>query len=134
VEILTNQFEDLELMFKQNIQIFKHDSWFKEKHMQDMFVKVSQLPYPVYFFTYIIDGQKLGTSFSIEFKNKLLFINYSSDKIKVPNLGKYIILDTIENAINHNIQYFDAGVGDCNWKKHWGLHTKPQYKYYYRFP
>lgn len=134
IEIISNQFSDLELMFKQNIHVFKHDSWFKEEHMQDMFAKVIQLSYPIYFFTYIVDGQKQGTSLSVQYKNTLLLINYSSDKDQTPNLGKYIILHTIGNALNHGITTFEAGVGDCNWKKHWGLFKKPQYKYYFNFP
>ncbi|HLL60730.1 MAG TPA: GNAT family N-acetyltransferase, partial [Candidatus Nitrosocosmicus sp.] len=133
IEIIKNNLNDLELMFKLNVNEFGENSWFESAHMQDVFCEILKLKYDIYLFTYLINGVKQGVSLSLKYKNRMLLLNYNSNKSNVPNLGKYIILHTMQNAIDEGSLYFDVGIGDCNWKEHWHFEKRALHKYYFNY-
>lgn len=128
-DIVINRCGDITQLFELNRKTFKEDSSFNFPFREDIFKELVDLDFDLHLLSFYI-GEKLeAISFSINFNNTYFYINSGTNKFEYPNLGTYLVLKNIEQAINVETKFFDAGVGDLGWKESWHLDRVAQYKF-----
>lgn len=127
IEVKTNVMNDVNLLMDLNIQTFGAKSYFNREYWRNIFTELTTLSFNVYLLTFVVDGIKRGASLAFLYNDVYYYFNTGSDKDAVPNLGKFITLTNIETAIKSGAHYFDAGVEDLGWKRHWKLNEKALY-------
>jgi len=130
VEILLNNFEDIELLFEYNIRHFKQESTFAScAYRKETFRDFLKLPYEPVLLTFIIDGEKEAVSFCLKYNNVYESFNTGTRTEEIKNLFAFMIMKNIELALKSNMSSYDALSGDLGWKEKWGFTKIPQYIY-----
>lgn len=126
IEILHNNYEDLELLFTLNLQRFGDTSSFQWEYRRNIFKDLIDL-FPVATITIVINGKKEAISYGIKHKNKYIGMNAGAN-IAIPDLGKLLALLQIDHAIALKCDTYDAGKGSKGWKQEFKFVSVPQYK------
>ncbi len=126
VEILENNYEDIELLSSLNVQRFGDKSSFSHAYRKRVFEDLTTL-YDVIVLTLVIDGKKQGVCYGIHYKNTYIGMNAGVNN-EVPDLPKLLIMLQIDKTINLGCTIYDAGKGDSGWKEMYKLDKQPQYQ------
>ncbi len=127
IKVIKNNINDIELLFKYKIQRFGADSCFNNQGERQNFINLLKLEYDFYLFTYIVNEIKVGISLSVLFQQKYMFLETASDIELYPNIGKYIVMNNIDKAIQLNAKVFDLSRGGESWKERWNFEKLPQH-------
>lgn len=125
IEILVNNYEDIDLIVKYNIQRFGEASSFRFEYRKEIFRDLIEL-YDVLTLTVVVDGKKEAVSYGIIYKNTYIGMNAGVNSA-IPDLSKLLILAQIDHAIARGCKTYDAGKGDSGWKEQFHLKKIPQY-------
>lgn len=128
IETIFNNFEDLDLMIRLNMENFGKNSSFFLPHRKEIFNDLLKLQ-GACLTTFLVEGQKQAVSFGIKYKEKFISLNSGVNKKDFPDLPKCLILKKVDYAIKQGCKMFDACAGDYGWKRHWHLTRIPQYIY-----
>jgi len=127
IEVIYNNQADLKKLFVLNNQNFS-DSYLQSNQDQGFWSDLLDL-YNCQIVSVKVGGEVLAVSLSIVFNGIYFYLINGVDSKKVSGLGKYLNKLNIEKAIELSCDYFDAGLGDCNWKKAWHFDPVPQYEF-----
>ncbi len=126
VNIVQNEFKDIELLFTLNMLRFGENSSFRYSYRRQIFRDLMD-QYRIDLLTIEINGVKEAVSFGIVHKNIYYSMNIGVNPF-ISNLGKLLILLQIQQAIDLGCKLFDAGKGNGGWKEVYKLNKDPQYK------
>lgn len=130
IDVLQNNFEDIELLFRLNIESYKQDSAFLYQFRQEGFHNFLELPFDITVFTFVINGEKKGVSLGCLYKGDYMYLTLGFDAENgPPDLSSYIHLTNFEHAIKMKAKSIDVLAVNCGWKELWGLQKVPQYKF-----
>ncbi len=129
IEIIKNNFRDIEIFFKYKIKHFGADTCFNDPIERQNLIDLLKLKYDFYMFTYVINRTKVGISLSVLFKKKYMLLQSASDQELFPSIVKYIFMNNIDEAIRLNAKVFDMSRGGENWKERWNFEKIPQYSF-----
>jgi len=129
VEIIDNNFGDLDLMIELNIKNFGKESSFNWPFRKEIFHDLLKLNYEPILLTSVIDGKKEAVSFAVKYRDKFISLNSGVNSTSYPWLEKYLILKKVAKAIELKCRIFDACLGNCGWKDNWHLEKIPQFKF-----
>ncbi len=125
-EIIYNNFEDLDEIFKLSTAKFS-DSYLQSEAERKPWKDLLSLSYNWQIVSLKVAGKIVAASLSVLFNGTYFYLINGTDKNSVPNLGKYLNKVNVERAIELKAEYWNAGLGDCNWKAAWHLDKIPQY-------
>lgn len=127
-QIDKNNFEDLDLLIKHNIENFGEQSGFVDRpYLKEIYYELLKLPYEKFLFTFTINGEKMATSFAILYKGVYEYFNFGVHNNSPRDLTTYVTIENLKSAITSKATLFDAFIGDYGWKKHWRFDKTPQY-------
>ncbi|MDD5749261.1 MAG: GNAT family N-acetyltransferase [Patescibacteria group bacterium] len=126
IKVIKNNFDDIDIYFKFKIKRWGAESSFNDKDERQNFIDFLKLKYNYHVFTFMLGEKKIGISISILFRNKYFFLETASDIELLPNIGKYIIIKNIDEAINLGAKNFDVSRDGESWKERWNFEKIPQ--------
>ena len=127
IEVIENNYEDLELMFALNCNRFGEDSIFRHHRTKQVY-RDFLTHFNVHMLTIKVDGVKEAVSYGIIFNNRYIGMNNGTNRA-INNLGKFTILLKIEAAIKLGLIDYSAGKGDFGgWKQTFQFTKIPQYQ------
>lgn len=130
VEIVKNNFADLDLLIKLNIKHFGDKSFFNKPFRREyIFHDLLKEPLNFQLLTFVVNGKKEAVSLAVLYHDTYTFIHYGRTMEPYQHLGTYITMKNIENAIALGARWFDAGAEDFGWKESWGLGKIPLHIY-----
>lgn len=131
IEVITNQFDDLELLFEWNIKKFNDDSSFLMPFRQESFKDVLKIDViKPYIFTFSIDGIKQAVSFGLVYNNIYVSVNQGiSDTCTIRDMSTYVLLYHIKAALEEKNRYINVLTSDCGWKERWKFSKTPQFQF-----
>jgi hypothetical protein len=124
-EIIFDDLADIEAVFKLNSNHFS-DSYLKSETERAAWRDLLTLPYNWRLVSIKINNYVVAASLAVVY-NGIYFYLINGADISIPNLGKYLNKINLERALALKAKCWDAGLGDCNWKKDWHLDKIPQY-------
>lgn len=125
--------EYMRILFKFNINTHKEESYLNSLDEQKYYFELLKLPYQWRLAVVEIDKEIQAISLSALYNNIWYYLLTGVNFKVYPGLGKYLQKINIEQAINEKAESFNAGQGDCNWKKLWHLDELPLYEFEYGF-
>lgn len=128
ISIRYNNWSDIEYLIKNNILTFGEDSHFFDKNVISAFRSFLDSKYDVHMISILVDDVVECVSLAIYFNETYYCELTGTNKDSVENLGRYLLVKTVEQAIQLGARIYDSGRGDCNWKERWHLEKLPQYK------
>ena len=132
VEIIKNNFEDIEKLFDFNIATFGDHSSFSDRPFhKEIFRELLTLSpkFTPYLLTFKVAGVVTAVSISLEYKGGYAYILLGTDPNGVKDMATYINLQNIETAICAKAKFVDCFVGAYGWKDRWHFTPIPQYKF-----
>lgn len=127
VTIVSDQYQDLNLLIQLNIKKFNEESSFSESDHPEIFHDLLKIPWQWLMMTFLINNQKQAVTLALLYK-KIYYYLASGVNPEISNLGNYVIIKNIEKAISLKVKNFDLGSDDCGWKERWHAEkTIPQY-------
>jgi len=128
VEIVYDNFNDLNTLFELNVLSFEKESYLKTEIERQGFLDLVKLPLNWKMITVIVDGVKLAVSLSVVYNGAYLFLISGADVSTIKEAYKYLTKINLELAIKEKAKIFNLSLGDCNWKLHWHPDKSPRYK------
>jgi CelD/BcsL family acetyltransferase involved in cellulose biosynthesis len=129
IKIISDQYQDLDLLIQLNIEKFGKESSFSDSDHPQIFHDLLKLPWKLIMFSFEINNQKQAITLGLLYKNIYYYLA-SGVNSEISNLGNYVILKNIEKAISLKAKTFDLGSDDCGWKERWHAEKNiPQYIY-----
>jgi hypothetical protein len=129
VEVIHNDFKDLDLIMDLNVQRFGAESYLHTERDRQPFRELIKLSLDWQAITIKVDGVKLAGSLSVIYQGVYSYLIVGSDISKINNVFKYLTKTNLELALASSAKVFNCSLGDCNWKSHWHLARHPQYKF-----
>ena len=126
IQVLENNYEDIDLLADLNIKRFGKDSSFSFPYRKEIFRDLTNF-YNVVMLTLIVDGEKEAVSYGINYKNIYTGMNAGVNG-NIPDLPKLLIMLQINKAIELGCKVYDAGKGDSGWKEAFKLDSIPQFR------
>lgn len=135
IEVVKNDYQDLELLFEYNKLMFGDHSSFNDRPFhQEIFRDLVAIPeFAPEILTFVINGEKEAVSFSLRYNGWYEFFLFGLRPDKIKDLSTLINIHNIQNAIETQSSYFDAFVGAYGWKDRWHFTSIPQYKFTFGF-
>lgn len=133
VEIVKNNFEDIEKLFEFNIAMFGDHSSFSDRPFhKEIFRELLTLStrFTPYLFTFHVGGVLTAVSIAVEYCGVYEYILLGTDPNGVKDMATYINLQNIEAAIEAKTKYVDCFVGAYGWKDRWHFTSIPQHKFF----
>jgi hypothetical protein len=127
IEVIHNNFEDIELLFCYNEEHFKEESSFHWPYRKEVFRDLLRPPFDPHLTTYIIEGGKKAISLALISNGVYESFNTGISKDAPKNLASYIHCHKIDQALALKAILFDAFTADYGWKEHWRFHKIPEY-------
>jgi len=128
IEILENNFDDIDLMIDLNRKRFGTESSFEDIHQRETFHLLMKLPWRWKMQTFVINNQKEAVSLSLQYKKTFMYIMAGSNIEKVPNIGTYVVIKALEKSFELGMETFDAGRNPSGWKDRWHMDPTPVYR------
>lgn len=125
IEVVKNDFSDIEYLAQLNKKRFGGDSSFQHEYRLKVFKDLAQI-YQAEIITLYVNGQKMGVSYGIKYKDAFLGMNTGVDG-SLSDLGKLLVLQQIQRAIELGCRVYDAGKGSGGWKTEFKFQPVPQY-------
>jgi hypothetical protein len=130
IEMLINQWEDIELLFDFNIQKFQDHSMFMRPFRKEIFRDfISATSFQTRLLTFVVNGVKQAVSMSIIYKDIYASMNTGIHPEAVKDLASHIHVKKIDDALSLKTKIFDAFVRNYGWKENWHFEKIPQYKF-----
>lgn len=120
---------DVDAVFTINSSQFS-DSYLHDKVDRDSWRDLLSLNFAWEIIGIEINGVTQAASLSVLYNNIYIYLINGANKRDFPGLGKYLNKINLERAMELGAQSWDAGLGDCSWKKAWHLDTIPQYYFH----
>lgn len=135
IDVIKNDFQDLELLFEYNKMMFADHSSFNDRPFhQEIFRDLVTMPeFAPEILTFVINGEKEAVSFSLRYNGWHEFFLFGLRPDKIKDLSTLINIRNIQNAIETESSHFDAFVGAYGWKDRWHFDAIPQYKFTFGF-
>jgi hypothetical protein len=130
IQVLENNFSDVEFLIQFKIDRFKESSTFNWPHRKEIFRDILKLPMKIFLNSFLLNGELQGVSLSILYNHDYAFVNFATKQDAFPNFSTFINMYNIEQAIKNGAKNFNAFAGDYGWKELWHLEKSPQYAYY----
>lgn len=127
IQIIEDNFEDYDLMVELNKKRFGEDSRF-QNHERAEFIRSVIKNFNMRMITIVVNGKKESVGLSLLYKNGYIGLN-SGTNHDINNLGKLLILQRIQQAINSGADFYDARSASLGWKEQFKFIGKPQYRY-----
>ncbi|MCK5466132.1 GNAT family N-acetyltransferase [Candidatus Parcubacteria bacterium] len=127
--IITNNYDDLDLMMNLNRKAFGEKSSFSKPYRSEIFHDLLKLDFDFCLLSFVVNDKKEAISFSLKYKDTYVYINSGTNKKDMPDIGSYVIFKQIERAIEMRAKSLDARRGDSGWKEIWHLEKFPQYMF-----
>lgn len=121
------------ILFRFNINTYQEESYLNSVDRQKYYFELLKLPYEWRLAVIEIKGVIQAISLSVLYNNIWYFLLTGVNSKEHPGLGKYLQKINIDRAIKEKAISFNAGQGDCNWKKLWHLNESPLYEFEYGF-
>lgn len=128
VTIEENNVDDLAIIVELNKQRFGEKSHFQESHRIDYLRDLAD-HFQVKIVTLKIGGEKVAAGFSVLYNN-IYYGRTSGHRLDINNLGKYLILQRIDQAIRCGAHCWESGRRDYGWKERFGFVRHPLYCFY----
>lgn len=129
VEVLYNNFSDLELLMDLNVKHFGEESYLRTDEERRPFRDLLSLPLDWRMITIVVDGEKLACSLAVIYEGTYFYMIIGSDISKVTDVFKYLTKANLELALKEGVTIFDCALGNCGWKEYWHFDKKPQYEF-----
>ncbi len=129
LEVVINDFKDLDNLFKLNIASFAGESYLGKDKEREPWQELIKAPFAWRLVSLRREGKTIAASLSVIYNGYYHYLITGVDFVTYPGLGKYLNKVNIELAIKDGAKYFDAGLGDCGWKNIWHFDTIAQYEY-----
>lgn len=126
VEVIADS-HNMSDIFRWNMERFGDDSYLHVDEQKPWLDLLDQ-PFDQYLILLKINGETAAGSFSIYYKGRYFYLITGVNR-NINGLGKYLVKINIERAIALGAEFFDAGVGDCNWKENWHFDRVPQFQF-----
>lgn len=128
IEIIENNFEDLDLLIEYNKTRFGQESSFQDPAQIETFHLFPKLELDFILQTFVVNGSKEAVSLSLAYHDIFLYIMAGTNLSRYPNLGSYLVLKAIEKGLAKDKNTFDAGRNPSGWKDRWHLDPHPVYR------
>lgn len=129
IEVLKNNFSDIEFLIQFKIDRFKESSTFNWPYRKEIFRDMLKLPVKIFLNSFLLNGELQGVSLSILYRDDYAYVNFATKSDAFPNFSAFINMYNIEQAINNGAKSFNAFTGDYGWKELWHLEKSPEYVY-----
>jgi hypothetical protein len=129
VEIVINNFSDIELLLQWNIQHFKEESIFNWDYRKEILRDTMNCSFMKNVLTFLINGEKQGVSLVYMYRGCYVGYNSAMNPAAPADLSTYMKIKKIDQAIALGATVYDALAADCGWKEQWGFSKIPQYKF-----
>jgi hypothetical protein len=129
VEILRNNFADIELLFQYNMERFGADSSYHYPGRKEIFRDLLKTSLDTHLLTFVINGVKEAVALTFFHNGVHKRISAGIKKGDWTHIISYINLKEIEYAISLGAKESDAAMGDYGWKEKWGFQKVPEYKF-----
>ena len=129
LEIVFNDFSDLDNLFKLNVGSFAGESYLSQEEERRPWRELIKANFDWRLVSLRRNGETVAASLSVLYNGYYHYLITGVDFAAYPGLGKYLNKVNIEEAIKARARYFDAGLGDCGWKNLWHFDTIAQYEY-----
>lgn len=129
VKVTYNDFNDLKLIMDLNVSRFGEESYLRTEKERQPFYDLLKLPLNWQMITIAVNGVKLASSLAVIYRDTYYYLIVGSDISSFPNVFKYLTKANLELALANKAKIFDCSLGDCDWKSHWHLDKRPQYKF-----
>ena len=120
--------EIMEKLFELNVSNFGADSYLQADD-RPSWRRLLERDFAGRILAVEIAGQLVAASLSIFYNGTWDYLLTGTAFKQYPGLGKYLVKENIEAAIRAGARQFDAGLGDCGWKKNWHFERREQYEY-----
>jgi len=128
VEVVSDDFSDLETLMDLNVRRFGEESYLHSENERRPFFDLLKLPLDWRMATIVIDGVKAAGSLSVFYRGTYFYLVVGADNSLAADAFKYLTKVNLERAFADQARIFDCSLGDCNWKSHWHLERRPQFK------
>lgn len=115
IEIIEDDNKDLKILAEYNLAQFKEHSHFNKPHRLAYLQELMNV-YSTKILSIRHNSKTIAVGFSIVFNNTYYSLTSGHD-VSVNNLGKYLILCRIEQAIKAGAHFYEAGRHDYGWKE-----------------
>lgn len=126
VEIIYDNFSDLQIMVEFNKKRFGNESSFFFPHRMDFINQVIE-EFDAHLVSIKINGQTEAVGFGVKYNNSFIGIN-SGRNLEINSLGKFLSLQKIQQAISLGASRYDALLNDLGWKESFHFDRIPQYQ------
>lgn len=129
LEVVVNDFSDLENLFKLNVGNFVGESYLIKEEERAPWRELLEKPFAWQLTSLRSHGKTIAVSLAVLYNGYWHYLLTGTSFKTYPGLGKYLTKVNIEAAIAAGANYFDAGLGDCGWKNLWHFDMIPQYEF-----
>jgi hypothetical protein len=126
MNIVENDKEDLKILAAYNIAQFKEHSHFNKPNRLDYLYELMTV-YTSKILSIRYNDKTVAVGFSIIFNDTYYGLTSGHD-LALNNLGKYLTLCRIEQAIRAGAHFYEAGRHDYGWKEQFHFEKKNLYK------
>ncbi len=136
IEIVKNNFVDIEKLFEFNIAMFGDHSSFSDRPFhKEIFRELFTFStdFVPHLLTFYVGGVLMAVSFSLEYKGGYAYVLLGTDPNGVKDMATYINLQNIQHAIQAQTRFVDCFVGAYGWKDRWHFTPIAQYKFTFGF-
>lgn len=128
IEVVEDKSEDIEVLANLNKKQFRERSHFNKPHRID-YLKDLMKNYKTRVLSLHLEGEIIGVGLAVVYKNIYYGLTAGHDT-SLNNLGKYLILKRIEQAVASGAAFYNAGRNDYGWKEHFHFEKKSLYSQY----
>lgn len=129
IRVIRNRKQDMNQLVSINIENFGEESCLARPGWKEIFNRLLELPLSQHLLTFEIDGKIQAVSYGIYQNGIYTYVNAGVRNKETPNLGKFVILTNIDEAIHMGASIFDAGQESLGWKEEWHLEKIPLYSF-----
>ena len=124
---------ELDLLYEFNIQAFGNDSSFTWPRRQRVFRELLASSLETRLMTFMMADKIVAVSLGIKCGKTYVYLNSGTDRA-IDNLGTYVVLQHIKEALRSGATLFDTELGGYTWKERWHLDPVPQYQFLHGSP
>ena len=122
VTIQENEVADLEVLAQFNVEQFGEKSHFNRPHRLEYLRKLMDI-YKAKILSVVLNGKIIAVGYGIVYNGTYYGLTSGHD-LSINNLGKYLILCRIEQAIASGATFYEAGRHDYGWKEQFHFEKK----------
>lgn len=130
IEICYDEESDLDELIRLNKEAFGKESSFNKSFRREIYMDIMKSDFKTVTISAKIGGEKQNVSLAVVYKGVFVSFAVGNNKEEFPDLGHYMFLKRIEQAISLGCKVYDAGLGNLGWKEKWHLEKIPQFKFH----